>query len=50
MIMKAKLTYSNGFVKYIDIIGTMRLSTLDKICDVYKNLDIQIDIVEFSWR
>lgn len=49
-MMKAKLTYKDGFIKYIDINGNIRLSTLDKICDVYRNLDIQIDIVEFSWR
>ena len=49
MKMIAILTYPDGFTKQIELNGNMRLCTLEKIQDVYKNLKLRLDIIGFIW-
>lgn len=49
MKMIAILTYPDGFTKQIELSGNMRLCTLEKIQDVYKNLNLQLDIIGYIW-
>jgi len=49
LIMKAKLVYQSGLEKNLDIAGDIRLSTLDKLVEVYKHNDITVNVVDFIW-